>query len=285
MHRPRRTRLVAAVAGVVAAAAIVATAGTGAASSPIRLRITLTTYTHFTQRHERTYTLNCDPTSGTLPLAGRICRDVARHPLAMLGMLNTGRGRSVCSPPAGSPEVAVEATRGSKHARFGDVPNCSWPGGGVLAVYYDAITKNEKLLASDEARLRCEDDPVLLATPKPWVSIEACLHGFWTPRNERLIRAAEQVPQLRALQPQRLFPRDVGVLPCRITVGGPTRRHITGKCGVSITHAWSTPTLVFTESWSGWSGPPYRHHWVVEIAHGHARLTAQSHGALPQLID
>jgi len=286
MHRSRLTRVACAVAGVVAIAAILATSACGSVSSAIRLRITLTTYTHFTQKHERAFTLDCNPTSGTLPFAARVCRDVARHPLAMVGMVNSGGGRSECSPPAGSPELVVEATRGSRHTRFSDVPDCGWPGGVVVAVYYDAITMNAKSLASDEARLRCEDDPVLLATPKPWVSIEACLHGFWTSRNERLIWAAEQVPQLDALQARNLFPRDVGVLRCRISAGGPVNRQISGKCGVSITHAWSTPTLTFTESWSGSPGPPHRHQWIVEIVHGHARLIAQrGRSTIPQLID
>jgi len=256
-------------AAVAAAAAALATAGGATGSTPVHLRITLTTYTHFTERHEHAYTLGCDPTSGTLPLANRVCRDVASHPLAMTGMVSPGRGRSVCSPPPGSPEVVVEATRGSRHARFGDVPNCNWPGGVVLAVYHDAITRDETALAWDESRLRCEDDPVLLATPKPWVSIEACLHGFWTPRNERLIRTAEREPHLRRLSARKLFPRDIGVLPCRIVT---TTGSIAGKCGVAITHAWSTPTVTFTESWARRPGATYRHRWVVQIAHGHARL-------------
>lgn len=259
---------------VAAAVATLATAGGAAASTPVHLRITLTTYTHFTERHEHVYTLGCDPTSGTLPLANRVCRDVARHPLAMTGMVSSGRGRSVCSPPPGSPEVVVEASRGRRQARFGDVPNCSWPGGVVLAVYHDAITRDETALASDESRLRCEDDPVLLATPKPWVSIEACLHGFWTPRNERLIRTAEREPHLRRLSPRKLFPRDIGVLPCRIAVRRSTTRHVAGKCGVAITHTWSTPTVTFTESWARRAGEPYRRRWVVQIARHHARLIA-----------
>jgi hypothetical protein len=137
-----------------------------------------------------------------------------------------------------------------------------------------------------EPRLRCEDDPLLIARPTPWRSVFACTHGFWTSRNEHLIRVAEEIPELRSLQPRQLFPHDIGVLPCRISVGGPATRTVSGKCGVAITHGWSSPTLTFSEGWPASAGrPAFAHHWLVQVNGGSARLLSQSKNAVPQRLE
>ena len=62
-----------------------------------------------------------------------------------------------------------------------------------------------------EPRLRCDSDATLLARPTPWASVTACVRGLWTPRTARLIRLAERVPPIGALQPLRKLAQHVGL--------------------------------------------------------------------------
>lgn len=141
--------------------------------SHVRVRIALTTYTNVRHRHVRTFTLGCRPVAGTLPLASRVCVDIARHPVAML---DPPPARTTCSPPAGSSELTVVADANGSRTTFGGVPDCDWPGGVGLAVYYAAITRDVRALGLIEPRLHCDENPALLLKPTPWRKVEACLH-------------------------------------------------------------------------------------------------------------
>lgn len=199
-------------------------------------------------------------------------------------MLKPAVARSVCAGPAGGPNMVVTTHRGDHGWKLAGEPGCNWPGGAPLDVYFAAANHDLRSLALAESRLRCDDDPVLLVRPTPWASAVACLHGFWTARNERLIRTAEQAVPLGASQGRDLFPRDVGVEPCLIPAGGLVTRTIKGHCQVTVEKAWSTPEVSFVEAW-GSPGASHRHRWVVRVDGGRARLVAQSGGVIPQLID
>lgn len=230
--------------------------GSPAAATPSRLTVHIAvSHDHRTTR----YTLLCGPAGGTIPEAGRLCRDIAAHPLPML---DPGRRRSVCAGAVGAPILTVSSTRRGRPTSFAGQPGCGWPGGTALAVYWAAASRDVRTLELLEPRLRCDDDPALLAEPTPWRSVFACTHGLWTPRTARLIRIAERVPAIAELRPRSLFPAQIGTRRCRIHGGG--------LCEVEVTHVWSSPRVAFTESWS--SG---RRTWVVTIAHGRGRLTAR----------
>jgi hypothetical protein len=199
-------------------------AGCGGGSAPrTSVRVQLTSYTR-NVRHTQTFTLICDPTGGTLPLGGRVCRDIEQHSQPMLDPLPQ---RSVC---AGGPFMPVLVVS-SKGSTFSGSPGCGWPGGTPASIYWAAATRDTHLLDLMEPRLRCEDDPMLLAEPTPWASITACVHGLWTPRAERLIRTAK-----RHVPGGSRFPADPGAEPCGTDI-----------CGVSLRHVWSRPLVTFVE--------------------------------------
>ncbi|MFL5963037.1 MAG: hypothetical protein ACJ757_09130 [Gaiellaceae bacterium] len=245
-----------------------------ASATSVQVRVT----TYDPRSHnaaDRRYTLRCNPTSGSLPFADRICADVARHPVSMLA---PGRARSLCGGRIFGPVIEVKATRNGRTSSFGGQPGCGWPGGAALAVYWAASIRDTKWLSIFEPRLRCDDDPRLLAMPPRWPSIAACMHGRWTPRTERLIRVAEHVPSLAGLAPRGLFPDDIGVRRCAIDAGGPELRTIDGLCSVNVKDVWSTPEVSFTEEWA-----KRRHSWRVTILDGTPRLDSQTGPVPPQL--
>jgi hypothetical protein len=223
----------------------------------------------------KTFTLGCHPVSGSLPFAQRVCRDIASHPQAMLAPVPA---RSVCvgSPFMAQVEVNVmRGPRGLKFSPFAGNPNCNWPGGTPIAIYYAASIKDTHTLRRVEPLLRCEDDPMLLAKPTPWASVTACTHGLWTPASERVIRTAERAPQLAQLRPAAIFPRDIGVVRCRIAAGGFTSRTLDGLCGVRLTGPPSAKVVHFVETW-GNGRHIFRHTWTVSGS----RLVSQR-GAVP----
>jgi hypothetical protein len=283
---PQLTRAVAIAACVLTTAiAVLAISGctsakhSNATKSTISVEVRVTTYdprSHKQIAHR--YSLDCDPISGSLPFAQRLCADIARHPISML---SPGRSRSVCLGPVFGPVLSVSGTLNGHSSSFSGEPACDWPGGTALAIYWAASTQNTQLLTMMEPRLRCDDDPKLLAMPAPWASIAACVHGLWTPRSERLIRVAEQVAPLAGLNARQLFPHDIGVQRCAIHAGGLGLRTVSGRCGVKITQVWGTPRVTFTEEWPG-GRHVHRHHWRVTIAHGIPHLASQSGDAPPQ---
>lgn len=269
--------------GVIALAGALAllAGGCGGRGSAVRVDVAIG-WPAVAHRRAESFTLRCQPTGGTLPFAARLCRDIAAHAQAMLRPLPS---RSQCGGLANGPTVTVSTRAGGKSATFSGQPGCGWPGGTPLAIYWAATRRDLRSLTLMEPRLRCDDDPRLLARPTPSVAVAACTHGFWTARNEGLIRLAETIPDLRVLRPRQLFPRDVGVFPCRIVVGGPTTKVASGECGVAVRNAWSTPTVSFVEALRGPAGELFRHRWVVRIADGRPRLVAQSRNAVPQLLE
>jgi hypothetical protein len=120
------------------------------------------------------FTLRCGPVGGDLPLARRVCRDIARHPVAML---NPHAPLSTCGGMVNGPAVVVRATAARRHGHFAGQPFCGWPGGTALGIYFSAATHDLRTLARVEPRLRCDDDPELLRRPTPWHRVDACLHG------------------------------------------------------------------------------------------------------------
>lgn len=237
------------IAGAAAVTALLA-AGCGGKHSAVSVRIEITSYapskTGKMESHTTSYSLRCRPTSGALPFAARICADIARHPQPLLDPLPA---RSVCAGGPFMPDVKVAATANGRTTTFEGNPDCDWPGGVGLAVYYDAATGHVQWLASTERRLRCDDDPTLLAMPTPRVSVFACTHNLWTPRTAMLIRIAKQAPAIRSFG-ARLFPDQIGDRRCTIPHGGPAPGgHFAGVCEVTVKKVWSTPTVTFTESW------------------------------------
>ena len=270
-------------AGLAVLPVLLAAAGCGGRTAAIRVDVKVSWAPPAHLRAE-TFTLRCAPPGGTLPYAKRVCGDIAAHPRAML---DPPPARSVCGGRVVGPNLTVTVRRGGKTWQLAGQPFCDWPGGTALGIYWTASRHQTDLLRLAEPRLRCDEAPLLLAHPTPWASVFACTHGFWTTHDERLIRVAERIPALRALDPRHLFPHDVGVEPCRIAVGGPTTRVVAGKCGVAVRKAWSTPTVTFVEAiapsvTSG--GRSYRHRWLVRIVDGRPRLVSQSRNAVAQLI-
>lgn len=241
------------IAAVVLAATFASLAGGcggGGSQAAIRVRVTVQSYVfgkeRSPRRETRSYSLSCGPVGGTLPYAARICRDISRHPQPLLDPLPARYG---CS---GGPDMAVVTViaRANGHTTtFSGNPDCTWPGGVGLAVYFDAAGREVRYLAPTEERLRCDDDPALLVTPTPAVSVFACTHDLWTPRTAQLIRIAKHSPAVQSLGP-RLFPDQIGNPQCTIHGGGPAPGVVFhGVCEVTVEKVWSTPTVTFVESW------------------------------------
>ena len=228
----------------------------------------------------RRYSLRCSPPGGSMPDAKRLCRDIALHPVSML---TPPHARSVCAGAIFAPEVSISGFAHGERIAFGGEPGCDWPGGAALAIYWSAVTGNKRFLAAWEGRLRCDDNPTLLAKPTPWRSVFACTHDLWTPRNAKLIRLAETLAQIHGLRPHELFPSQIGVRSCRLPAGGPSLgRHIlVGKCEVNVTDPWKAPRVSFTESWPVGSRTD-RHTWVVVIRHDEPHLDSQRGKTPPQ---
>jgi hypothetical protein len=251
----------------------------------IDVRIRLTTY-RLAVRKVQSFTLACEPTGGSLPLAARICRDIRLHPKAMLDPPRSGPPRKsiVCLGGPSMPQLAMTATANGKKRSFGGSPGCTWPGNQAVAVYFDAATNHARDLLASESELRCDEDPALLAVPKPLASVVACRHGLWTSRSEQLIRLAEKTPALASLQTSQLFPRDIGALPCTIHAGGLVAgQKLTGLCGVTMKNVSSKATVSFTEDWHNGLGSTVRHVWRVVIQGTRVIAISQTGPVPPQL--
>jgi hypothetical protein len=273
------SRLAASITVVSCGLLLVGFGSTGRAAEGVSVNIRLTTYAG-NVRHMQSFSLACDPTGGSLPLASRVCRDISLHPRAML---NPPKPRWTCAGPAGSPTLTVTtSSRGATHT-FGGEPGCDWPVGPTIEVYWAAIQRDEKKLGRVEPTLRCEEDPTLLARPTPLASAVACVHGLWTPRSEALIRLAEKTPALAGLEPSHLFPRDIGAMRCTIHAGGFVRgRTLSGRCGVTMKNVWSKATVSFTEDWPSGAGKTARHVWHVVVKGKRVVSISQSGPVPPQ---
>ena len=252
---------------------------TAAGCGGVHTRAAISVHVTVTAKRTTTYTLTCRPASGTLPFASRVCRDVARHPQPMLDPLPS---RTACLGTPGL-DVKVSATDDGKTASFDGLPDCAWPGGVGLAIYYDAAQRNAHWLALDEHHLGCDDDPTLLVKPTPWPSVFACTHNLWTPRTARLIRVAAHLPQIASID-HGLFPAQIGARACVIPAGGPAPGlRLQGTCEVTVKNVWSTPTVTFVESWPRTGAKRYRAILRVVFVHGKPGPVEHLGVALPQL--
>jgi hypothetical protein len=238
---PRRlsTTLVA-VCSCVALVPALAGCG-GGSSSKVDLLIKKTTITRHPGRKATSQTqgfqLSCDPNSGNLPFVGRLCRDIAQHPAAMLDPPPT---LVSCSVPRTRVlvTISVSAAVGGKTTGFGGQPGCAAEGRPGLAVYDDAIRGAEADLARDEPLLQCS---AAAAQQDPEASLFACTHGGWTAANTRLIRAART-----GLHVPNLFPAQVGTRNCKLG-GGPSA--IQGRCGVAVDSSARPAAVTFVAYW------------------------------------
>jgi hypothetical protein len=213
-----------------------------------------------------------------MPDAAQLCRDIRRHPTSMLA---PPPSRSVCSGLIFGPVVHVRVRWRGRTSSFGGEPGCDWPGGTALAVYWAASRGDGRTLHLLAGRLRCDDDPVLLAKPTPWRSVFACTHGLWTPRTAKLIQVAETVPQIAGLRPGTLFPRQIGVERCRMSAAGLRQRLLSGSCEVNVESVWRSPRVSFTESWPVGTKVA-RHTWIVRVIAGKPRLESERGATPPQ---
>lgn len=280
---PGQLRLVFAVA--VGVTVIAAGCGGARAKSAISVQIKVTSTFFgesqvYSKPHTRSYTLSCRPTGGTLPFAARVCADIVRHPQPMLDPLPA---RTSCLGSPNMAEVTVTARYAGKTATSTDSPDCEWPGGLGAAIYFDAVLRNRRYLALTEPRLRCEEDRALLVEPTPFVSVEACRHGLWTPRTAHMIRVAEHLPQIASLG-HGLFPTEIGANDCTIPAGGPAPGpRLKGRCEVTVKKVWSTPTVTFVESWPRGAAKQYRAILRVVFTGGKPGPIRHLGVALPQL--
>lgn len=83
----------------------------------------------------RRFSLGCGPTSGTLPMAARVCAAIAAHPASML---HPRSSRTLCYDPERGPVVTVRTTWQGRLSVFSGQPGCGWPGTTPLGVYYNA---------------------------------------------------------------------------------------------------------------------------------------------------
>jgi hypothetical protein len=284
LNRFSYTVAVVATVSCVVLVAVIGGVSRAAEREKLSVRIDLTTY-RAAIRHVRSFSLTCNPTGGGLPLAGRVCRDIAFHPRAMLYPPRPGppRKSQLCLGGPSMPQLSVTVTRDSRTRTFGGSPGCSWPGDQAVAVYYDAAERDTRDLTRGESELRCDEDPVLFRVPTPNASVVACRHGLWTPRSEQLIRLAETSPALSAFQPSQLFPHDIGALACTIHAGGPfPGRELLGLCGVTMRNVWANATVSFTEDWPSGTRKTLHHVWHVVIRGKRIIATSQRGPAPPQ---
>jgi hypothetical protein len=97
--------------------------------------------------------------------------------LAALLALGVGDGLFATIHRSRGGPAAVRAVSGAKNTRFSGRAFCDWPGGTALGIYWAASWRDVDTLDPIEVRLRCDDDPVLLAQPTPWTRVMACMHG------------------------------------------------------------------------------------------------------------
>ena len=284
MNRFSSTVAAVAIVSCVVLVAVICRAGRAAEREQLSVRIDLITY-RATVRYVRSFSLTCNPTGGSLPLGGRVCRDIALHPKAMLDPPRPGppRQSQLCLGGPFMPQLSLTVTRNRGTRTFGGSPGCSWPGNQAVAVYYDAAERDARDLRRSESDLRCDEDPVLFRVPTPNASVVACRHGLWTPRSEQLIRLAEKSPALAPFRPAKLFPHDIGALACTIHAGGAfPGRELPGLCGVTMKNVWAKATVSFSEDWPNGTGKTVRHVWHVVIQGKRVAATSQSGPAPPQ---
>ena len=97
------------------------------------------------------FTLRCDPPGGSLPFAPRLCDEIHRHPVAML---DPGTTTSTCLGTfGGGVAVSVRGPGSTARHTFGGRPNCDWPAGVALEIYYAAAEHDLRTIDRAARRL------------------------------------------------------------------------------------------------------------------------------------
>jgi hypothetical protein len=94
--------------------------GGGGSHSTTQLQIRLTYYPAGNAT-TKNFTLDCEPVRGTLPLATRVCQDIARHRKAMLNPRTT-TPRSTCGGSPTMPQLVIDATDKGARTSFSGSP-------------------------------------------------------------------------------------------------------------------------------------------------------------------
>ena len=236
-------------------ASVIGVGAVAADVGPVSMTLTLVTYTYKPgsdpiqqssyQQATQNFTLACNPTSGTLPLADRVCANIDRYPGAMLDPRRVP-DHAVCGGiPAPQSYVEITTTRNGTTTAFEGGGYCS-PNGVPGQIYFDAALNNTMWLGNAEPKIQCDEPAVIQGSH---ASQRACMENQWTPRTESVIHLAETAPAVRKLHPAKLFPSDTGAVPCSLPApGGET---LTATCQVSLASGpWGKQKISFTESWT-----------------------------------
>jgi hypothetical protein len=268
--------------------------GIGRASLPAGLSIRIdlqTSDAQFQFGRPQTFSLTCNPPADTLPLARRICRDIAAYPELML---SPGQKGGICPSAPGMPWVRVHITADGGPTQMSSGPGI-YCGPNLAPALYFAAATNPAWLSSLESRFRCEMDRVVHGDA---VSRQACRFGQWTRASERAIRVARQARALDVLDRAGLFPRDVGAHRCFIPAGVPARaRTVYGQCGVLLKTTAGSTVVTFVEYWGtgqlAFDGGGFdrfasdesgkRHSWHVTIRDNRVVAVTESGAVPPQL--
>ena len=126
------------VSGVVLIA-LLAACGTALRSTPTlaasSITVTIEVKVVRPQPSNVRYSLGCNPTSGTLPSAARVCAAIAARPAFML---RPHPIRVLCYSEMLGPVVTIRTTWQGRPSTFSGEPGCGWPGTSRLSIYYNA---------------------------------------------------------------------------------------------------------------------------------------------------
>jgi hypothetical protein len=231
----------------------------------------------------QSFSLTCNPTGGTLPLAAHVCDDIKRHPGTMLNpdAIGVRPMRHICGfLPGYSRSLTVTVTRsGTTDSFSGATYFCGneSPLIDASAIYLAAIGGNEAYLTAIESGLRCLSDRAFLCVADIGLGTHYAIAG---------------ATQARALNPIRplesLFPFGIGTQACRIPVGRPiSGKLLSGRCSVDVQgleKPSSMPTVVFSEMWPLPASETASHTWLV-LVDGFAQyaqvVSVTQNGAVP----
>jgi hypothetical protein len=245
------------------------------------------------------YSLTCNPPTGTLPFAERICRNILEHPQAMLAPRDL-LGSERCKIPVVSGRVTVTFTvtitqPNGYRTELRESPSCRDPGRVGRNIFAAATYGDEGILAVLERGLPCAEDPIARIFAKLTITNrQACMYGSWTDSNRELIRIAQQAPAIAALDPARLFLPDPGAQACTMPIAGTKGRSVKGQCGAYVTGA----VVSFVEDWSGFpliwgnsangffkvrkTSATTRHTWDVLVMNGKVKSVTERGAPAPQ---
>ncbi len=216
-----------------------------------------------TTRAVHSFSLTCNPTGGTLPLANIVCEDIRRYPAAMLHPQapEPYPGYHMCSGSIiSSTTMSVSVTAsGTSSSVSGQLSGCfsKSPPYDALLIYYTAISRNQSALLALGPGLRCAHHPGFL-----------CVFNI-AGGIEETVWSAERARALNPLRPLS-FPEGLGTQNCPIRVGPfASTKYLSGQCSVDLEgleEPSSKPVVVFTETWPLRSGETDSHTWRVRVS-------------------